>query len=71
MINSYKTLYQQGKGEIVIRKSLFISYSAPITSEEEAIKYIEKIENRHKDATHNVWAYVVGLKNEVQRYNDD
>lgn len=71
MIDIYKTLLQQGKGEIVIDKSLFIGYSAPITSEGEALKFIEEIKNRNKDATHNVSAYVVGLNNEVQRYSDD
>ncbi len=71
MTNKYKTLLKSGKAEIVIDKSLFIGYSSPVSSEEEAIKFIEEIKNNHKDATHNVSAYTVGLNNEIQRYSDD
>ena len=56
MTNKYKTLLKSGKAEIVIDKSLFIGYSSPVSSEEEAIKFIEEIKNNHKDATHNVSA---------------
>ncbi|KJS22026.1 MAG: hypothetical protein VR72_08045 [Clostridiaceae bacterium BRH_c20a] len=71
MIDEYRTLYQPGKSEISIEKSRFIGYSAPISSEEEAIQFIDKIKAKHKDATHNTSAYVFGLQNEIQRYNDD
>ncbi|NLT95182.1 MAG: YigZ family protein [Clostridia bacterium] len=71
MTIEYKTLLKPGEEEIVIEKSRFIGYASPVNSEEEALEFIEKIKSRHKDATHNVTAYVVGLHNEIQRYNDD
>ncbi|NLM03498.1 MAG: YigZ family protein [Clostridiales bacterium] len=71
MINEYRTVYQEAYDEIIIEKSRFIGYVKPITSEEEAIEFIEKIKTKHKDATHNVPAYVIGKNNEIQRYSDD
>lgn len=71
MIYEYRTLLQPGIAEVVIEKSRFIGYSSPVSSEEEAIKFIEKIKAQHKDANHNVSAYAIGLQNEIQRYSDD
>lgn len=71
MINEFKTLLNYGENEITIEKSRFIAYARPIESEQEAIDFIEKIKAKHKDATHNVPAYVVGYNNEIQRYSDD
>ncbi len=71
MKNQYKTIHQYGEGEMIINKSRFIGYSKPIESEEEAIEFIEEIKTKHKDATHNVFAYVVGEDSIIQRYSDD
>ncbi|AKL95057.1 uncharacterized protein, YigZ family [Clostridium aceticum] len=71
MLKEYRTIYEAGAKEVVIEKSKFIGYAKPITSEEEAIQFIEEIKRKHKDATHNVPAYVVGENNEIQRYSDD
>ncbi len=71
MSKDYKTLFEYGEAEDIINKSRFIGYAKPVNSEEEAIEFIEKIKKKHKDATHNVPAYVIGLNNEIQRYSDD
>lgn len=71
MLKEYKTLLKYGEEEIIIEKSRFIGYACPVESEEEAIEFIEKIKSQHKDATHNVPAYVVGENNQIQRYSDD
>ncbi len=71
MIKEYKTLLGYGEAEIIIEKSRFIGYASPIENAEEAVQFIDKIKSKHKDATHNVPAYVVGDNNEVQRYSDD
>ena len=71
MLKEYRTIYKQGVDEIIIEKSRFIGYVKPIASEEEAIEFIEEIKKKHKDATHNVPAYVFGKNNEIQRYSDD
>lgn len=60
-----------GQDEIVIEKSTFIGYAKPVKTEEEALTFIQEIKKKHRDATHNVPAYVLGENNEVQRCNDD
>ena len=32
---------------------------------------VNEIKKKHKDATHNVWAYTVGKTMNIQRYSDD
>lgn len=71
MITRYRTIYKKGIDEIIINKSRFIGYSMPIDSEEDALKFIEEIKTLHRDATHNVYGYVVGDDNSIQRYSDD
>ena len=67
----YRTTFAYGEDEITINKSRFIGYSMPINSEEEALDFIESIQIKHRDATHNVYAYVIGENSNIQRFNDD
>lgn len=70
-MSNYRTLHEFGTDEIIIEKSVFIGYAKPIKSEEEALEFINEIKKKHKDATHNVWAYTVGQNMNIQRYSDD
>ena len=70
-MSTYKTLHEFGMDEIIIEKSAFIGYAKPIKTEEEAVDFINEIKKKHKDATHNVWAYTVGKTMNIQRYSDD
>ena len=60
MVESYRTVGQVGEAEIIIEKSQFIGYAAPAGTEEEALEFIQTIKKKHRDATHNVPAYVIG-----------
>lgn len=71
MKNKYKTIHEFGYDEIIINKSKFIGYAKPIDSEQDAIEFINEIRAKHRDATHNVYAYVFGENNNIQRYSDD
>ena len=71
MLKTYRTVEQLGQAEIVIEKSTFIGYAKPVNNEEEALAFIQEIKKKHRDATHNVPAYVLGEHNEIQRCNDD
>ena len=71
MKDVYRTIKEYGEDEVIINKSRFIGYSSPINSEEEAIDFINLIKSKHKDATHNVYAYVFGEESNIQRFNDD
>lgn len=58
--------------EFVEKKSKFIGYIKPVKTVAEAKKYIEYINNIHKDATHNVPLYrVIENKVEYFKYSDD
>lgn len=70
-MGTYKTLHEYGQDEIIIEKSTFIGYAKPIKTEEEAVAFVNEIKKKHKDATHNVWAYTVGQNMNIQRYSDD
>lgn len=70
-MSNYKTLHKFGVDEYIVEKSTFIGYAKPIKTEEEAIEFINEIKKKHKDATHNVWAYTVGKTMNIQRYSDD
>ena len=70
-MSNYRTLHEFGTDEITIEKSVLIGNAKPIKSEEEALEFINEIKKKHKDATHNVWAYTVGKNMNIQRYSDD
>ena len=66
-----KNLTAVGKAasaEFTEKKSVFIGYTAPVSTAEEAEEFIQKIKKKHADARHNVSAYIVG--NSI-RYSDD
>lgn len=67
----YITVKQEASDEFEEKKSLFIGYIKRIEKEAEAKAFIQHINSKHKDATHNVYAYVVGKNLEIQRYSDD
>ena len=67
----YKTVYQGGIGEIVLKKSRFISTVSPVETEEDALEFIQQLKKKYWDATHNCYAYIIGIKNPVMRCSDD
>ncbi|MBY3619608.1 YigZ family protein [Acinetobacter sp. CUI P1] len=71
MLEQYRTVRSSGSKEVVIRKSRFIGHVMPIENEEEALLFIEDIKKKHRDATHNCSAYVIGERDEIQRQSDD
>ena len=71
MAQGIKILYQGGIGELEEKKSRFIANTLPISSQEEAIEFIEKIKKQYWDARHNCFAYVLGDRHEIQRFSDD
>lgn len=66
----YKTVYSRGSAEIVEKKSRFIASVSPVSSEEEAIAFVNSVKSKYRDARHNVYAYVV-KENNISRFTDD
>ena len=67
----YKTLRRSDSDEFIVNKSRFIGYAAPVETEEEALAFLQSIRQKHKDATHNCYAYVIGRNAGIMRYSDD
>ena len=65
MLTQYRTVGKSGEAELVIEKSQFIGCAAPAATEEEALEFIQAIKKKHRDATHNVPAYVIGENNDI------
>ena len=66
-----KTVYQGGEGEIIEKKSRFIATVRPVTSEEEAVAFINEMKKKYWDARHNCSAFVIGDRQEISRCSDD
>jgi len=64
------TLAQEAHVEMEERKSVFIGHAKPVTCEQDARFFIEKIRHQYADATHNVYAYLLN-GGAVARYSDD
>ncbi|MBR0218196.1 MAG: YigZ family protein [Clostridia bacterium] len=71
MPGDYKTLKQAASDEFIVNKSRFIGYARPCRTEEEALAFLKTIREKHRDATHNCYAYVIGENAGVMRYSDD
>ena len=67
----YSTVRQEASTEQIIEKSKFIAYVSPAESREEAEEFIASIRKKHRDATHNVPAMVLGDKMQIQWGSDD
>lgn len=67
----YSTVQRQAQAEQIIEKSRFIAYVSPAETKDEADAFIAAIRKKHKDATHNVPAMVLGDKFQVQWASDD
>ncbi|HHY23339.1 MAG TPA: YigZ family protein [Clostridiaceae bacterium] len=67
----YKTVLNYAIAEFEERKSRFISTVKPVTTEEEAIEFINQLKSKYWDASHNVYAYCIGGGNIIQRFSDD
>ena len=71
MIDSYLTLGSSASDEIIINKSRFIGFAAPVADEDKALQFLKKIKTEHKDANHHCYAYVIGTNAGIMRYSDD
>ncbi len=71
MTNPYKTLMKRGADEFLVSKSRFIGYGAPVSTEAEAVAFINEVRAKHREASHNVYAYILGVNMGVMRYSDD
>ena len=66
----YFTVEKAASDEFTEKRSRFIGYAKPVTTEAEATAFVEEIRKKHWDAKHNVYAYILREGN-TARYSDD
>ena len=70
-MTEYKTVAREASAEQTIEKSKFTGYIRSVESREEAEEFIAGIRAKHRDATHNVPAFVIGDEMQLQWASDD
>lgn len=66
----YKTVEKESCAEFTEKKSRFIGYVKPVSTQEEAEDFIAAVRSKNREATHNVPAFVLSC-NHIQRCSDD
>ena len=69
-MESYVTVHHHATFEYEDRKSIFIGEAMPVSTEEEALSFIESVKKEYPDARHHVYAYVL-RDNSIMRFTDD
>lgn len=69
-MESYKTIRAEALDEYIVKKSRFIGHIKPVTTQEEALAFIQEVSKKHWDATHNVYAYIL-REGGIKRFSDD
>lgn len=69
-MQSYKTVKQKGNDEFTEKRSRFIAYVCPVKTVDEANFFVSQIKQKHWDAKHNVYAYILKDGN-IKKYSDD
>ncbi|MDF4142400.1 YigZ family protein [Lactobacillus kefiranofaciens] len=68
---NFLTIKQNGSSELIIKKSRFITSMARTTTVDEANAFIQKISKQYRDATHNTFAYTIGLNDNQVKESDN
>ncbi len=71
MSGRYKIMWKGGQGELTEKKSRFIATVEPVSTEEEALAFVERTRKKYWDARHNCYAYVLGERGQLQKCSDD
>ncbi|NLK00195.1 MAG: YigZ family protein [Clostridia bacterium] len=70
-MKKFLSVARQVSHEILIRRSRFIAHVIPAADEQEAENHFNRLQEKYSDATHNVFAWQVGLDKTMQRCSDD
>ena len=69
-MDSYITVHHRSKFEFEDRKSVFIGEVLPVSTEAEALSFLDSVKKKYPDARHHVYAYVL-RDNAIMRFSDD
>ncbi|MBI0121407.1 MULTISPECIES: YigZ family protein [Lactobacillus] len=68
---NYLTIKENGNHKLTIKKSRFITTLIRTPTIEEAEKAIAAVSDKYRDATHNTFAYTIGLNDEHVKASDN
>lgn len=68
---NFLTIKENGSAELIIKKSRFIATMARTNTVDEANEFIQKISKKYHDATHNTFAYTIGLNDDQVKASDN
>jgi uncharacterized YigZ family protein len=71
MLDVYKTVSRHSRIEITEKKSRFIAFCRPLADESEAAGFVGSIRHMYPDASHHVYAWILGGDLNLQRFSDD
>lgn len=58
-MEGFLTLSGSGEFELVERRSRFVALAVPVGGREQAEAFVAEIKQNNRDASHNVWAYLI------------
>lgn len=67
----FLTIKENGQHELVIKKSRFIATFARVQTEDEARDFIAATSKKYHDATHNTYAYTLGINDDRVKSSDN
>lgn len=67
---NYITVSEFATDSFIEKRSEFIGYIFPVSTNDEAVDFINRIKSEHRKAKHNVYAYIL-RKDNISRYSDD
>ena len=69
-MESYITIHHYAAFEYEDRKSVFICEAMPVSTEDDALRFVDSVKKKYPDARHHVYAYVL-RDNSIMRFTDD
>ncbi len=69
-MQNYKTVVKSVTTEFVEKKSRFLASVSPVQNEAEALAFLAQVRAKHREARHNVYAYLC-RENNISRFSDD
>ena len=69
-MEEYRTIRRTAVGEYEEKKSRFIAAAAPVSTEAEALAFLDGVRRANRTARHNVYAYLL-RRDSRTRYSDD
>lgn len=70
-MNEFLAIKNVSEGLYKEKGSKFLSFAYPVKTEEEISDIINDLKKKYHDARHHCYAYVIGLKDQRYRANDD